>query len=199
MVRTRLWARAMIVFFVSAANDQALVLGAEDGLGSPLRRRRPRTEDNEQWGRLGGSYSSYLTGRLVVARTPGAPRGQARRGCEPMGIVADLDQNHGGADRVDARNGLEKTPSPGVGLHRRKEVTVQFGQLSFETAQGDLKYVVTTRLAERPAQCRARRASSAGFKRDMRALVAGCNPAPALYPQRPPQDAFIIRGDSSPS
>ena len=66
-----------------------------------------------------------------------------------MRIVADLDQNDGGADRVDARNGLEQTPSPGVGLHRRKEITVQCGQLSFEIAQVIVGHIENEAVARR--------------------------------------------------
>jgi len=135
MVRTSLWARAMIVLLWPLTNDQALVLGAQDGLGSPCGVGGLAQKAANDGIAVPGLTALTLACGLVVAGAQGAPRRQARRGAEAKGIVADRDQNHGGADRVDARNGLEQTPSPGVGLHRRKEITVQLSQLSFETAQ----------------------------------------------------------------
>src|ERR1700757_5080865 len=80
---------------VAAAKDQALVLGAEDGLGSPCGVGGLAQKITNDGIAVAGLTALTLAGRLVVAGTQGAPRRQARRGSEPMGIVADLDQNHG--------------------------------------------------------------------------------------------------------
>ena len=67
-------------FLVAAANDQALVLGAEDGLGSPCGVGGLAQKVTNDGVAVAGLTAFALAGRLVVAGTQGAPRRQARRG-----------------------------------------------------------------------------------------------------------------------
>lgn len=57
----------------------------------------------------------------------GGERSEARGRAETGEVVADLNEAHGGADLIEARDGLQALPSPGVASYRelrKRGVTV---------------------------------------------------------------------------
>jgi hypothetical protein len=57
-----------------------------------------------------------LPGGLVVARTDAGPGGQPIHRAEGIHVVADLDQQQGGANGVNAGDGLHQRQGGPIGL-----------------------------------------------------------------------------------
>ncbi len=60
-----------------------------------------------------------FAGRLVVAGADADPGGEAIGATKAPHVGADLDQQHGGADQIDAWNGLQHI-SNSLASHRRR-------------------------------------------------------------------------------
>jgi hypothetical protein len=117
---------------VTTTNDQRLELGLERrfcaaGGVSEL------TEESADVGIALADASRFaLPGRLVVARTEANPGGQAVRGAEDAHVAADLHQQHGGADEIDARQGLQQGERIVLARQFGEQAGVETGDARFE-------------------------------------------------------------------
>ena len=66
-----------------------------------------------------------LPGGLVVAGTDADPGGQPIDRAEGLHVVADLDQQQGGANGIDAGDGLHQRQGGPIGLQFVEEMAVE--------------------------------------------------------------------------
>ena len=97
---------------VAAANDQALILGAEDSLGSPCGVGGLAQKITNDGIAVAGLTALTLAGRRVVAGTQGAPRRQFGASACPRSLFAWLRRRSPMQPHADVAPGVHLGPKP---------------------------------------------------------------------------------------
>ena len=117
---------------VAASNHERLELRLEHGRGTTGGMSELAEQAADIQIALAKATGFAFAGRLVVTGANADPGGEAIGAAKDRHVGADLDQQHGGADQIDAGNGLQQCQGVALGFEPSQQSGIEAGDAGFD-------------------------------------------------------------------
>ena len=118
--------------FMAAPDDEGLELSLECGSGAARGMGKLTEQAADIEIALADVPRFALARRLIVARAHADPGGQAIRASEDVHVGADLHEQHGGADEIHPRQGLQQGQDIALAFQSAQKTGIEPGDAGFD-------------------------------------------------------------------